>query len=131
LAKVFVRSSGEKVPFDLILNPRYLKQYADGGMMAKGSKPKVIHTQFEEEEFEYADGGKTPTTFSLGIMKNEKIGGKDMLVSGQPVRVNGTMKDAEAKANELLKEDSSIGEINISKFNDKGRLGKKLKTIKK
>jgi hypothetical protein len=30
---------------------------ADGGMMAKGGKPKVIYTQFEEEEFEYADGG--------------------------------------------------------------------------
>ena len=33
---------------------------ADGGMMAKGGKPKdlpVVRTQFEEEEFEYARGG--------------------------------------------------------------------------
>ena len=33
IAKVFVRSSGEKVPFDLVLNPKYLEQYADGGMI--------------------------------------------------------------------------------------------------
>ena len=32
------------------------QSFADGGM-AKGGKPKVIHTQFEEEEFEYAEGG--------------------------------------------------------------------------
>ena len=32
--------------------------YNSGGYMAKGSKPKVIYTQFEEEEFEYAKGGE-------------------------------------------------------------------------
>jgi len=46
--------------FEMTGNPFLIeKKMADGGMMAKGGKPKVIYTQFEEEEFEYADGGKT------------------------------------------------------------------------
>ena len=51
------------IPFILAAVGGYLigdsmkgQSFADGGM-AKGGKPKVIHTQFEEEEFEYADGG--------------------------------------------------------------------------
>jgi hypothetical protein len=43
LARVFVRSSGEKLPFEFVLNPKLkegLKQYADGGMMARGGKTK-------------------------------------------------------------------------------------------
>lgn len=31
LAKAFVRSSGEKVPFDIVLNKKYIEQYAKGG----------------------------------------------------------------------------------------------------
>jgi len=37
-AKVFDRNSGEKAPFDLILNSKYVEQYADGGMMADGGE---------------------------------------------------------------------------------------------
>lgn len=35
-AKVFNRSSGEKAPFDLILDSKFVEQYEDGGMMARG-----------------------------------------------------------------------------------------------
>ena len=35
-AKVFDRNTGEKLSFDLVLNPKYVQQYADGGMMADG-----------------------------------------------------------------------------------------------
>ena len=34
-AKVFVRETGEKPSFDVILNPRYVKQYAKGGKVKK------------------------------------------------------------------------------------------------
>jgi hypothetical protein len=37
-AKCFVRATGEKVIGDITLNPRAVKQYADGGMMAKGGE---------------------------------------------------------------------------------------------
>ena len=52
--------------------------YNSGGYMAKGSKPKVIYTQFEEEEFEYADGGTTGNfAFKVGdivMIKQEGYG---------------------------------------------------------
>jgi len=44
--------------------------FNNGGMMAKGGKPKVIYTQFEEEEFEYADGGETDSP-EISIYKED------------------------------------------------------------
>ena len=37
-AEAFVKSTGEKVPFTFVLNPKYIFPYNDSGMMAKGGK---------------------------------------------------------------------------------------------
>ena len=38
IAKVFDRNTGEKAPFDVILNPKYVEQYARGGRIDKMDK---------------------------------------------------------------------------------------------
>lgn len=40
-AKVFDRNTGEKLSFDLVLNPRYVEQYAKGGYLADKTTVEV------------------------------------------------------------------------------------------
>jgi hypothetical protein len=54
LAKVFLRSSGEKAPFDVVLNKKYIQQYANGGGLAN-----VPETFPETDAMSYGEGGGT------------------------------------------------------------------------
>ena len=58
--RVFIRLAQiNRVDYDVIYK-KWLEsdEYAKGGYMAKGGKTPIVRTQFEEEEFEYANGGE-------------------------------------------------------------------------
>lgn len=59
-AKVFVRSTGEKVPFDLILNPNYVEQYAKGGKLVGKQKNLDVNKngKLDAEDFKILRGEK-------------------------------------------------------------------------
>jgi DNA repair protein RadC len=77
-AEAFVKSTGEKLPFTLTLNPKYLFPYKDGGVMAKGGgvtyknllleKPSIVNeTKIQSERFKINEIDlfrKTQNTFS-------------------------------------------------------------------
>ena len=66
------------------------QSFADGGM-AKGGKPKVIHTQFEEEEFEYAEGGMMADGGMMAkggeVTFDDKVKAISKKLEGKPVPV--------------------------------------------
>ena len=51
-AKVYIRSSGEKAPFNVILNPKHVQQYANGGGLAD-----VPESFPETDAMSYKNGG--------------------------------------------------------------------------
>jgi len=51
IAKVFDRNSGEKAPFDVILNPKYVEQYARGGQAGNSFDDEDIAVYMCETEF--------------------------------------------------------------------------------
>ena len=75
-AKVFDRNSGEKAPFDLILNPKYVQQYADGGMMAKGGEVNkfdymMLDRLRSDNEYYLGNGNRNPKDLWAGSVDGQ------------------------------------------------------------
>jgi hypothetical protein len=70
-AKVFVRSTGEKVPFDLILNPNYVEQYAKGGKLVGKQKNLDVNKngKLDAEDFKMLRGEKMAKGGKIGHSK--------------------------------------------------------------
>lgn len=77
--------------------------YLDGEMnkFAKGGKTPVIRTQFEEEEFEYADGGEVGDEVIIELNNGKKIQGKIERLS--PLKIRTSSKETIVVPNSLLK----------------------------
>jgi hypothetical protein len=105
-AKVFDRKTGDKLPFEVSLNPRYVQQYADGGIMANGGE--------------------------LNSMSDEKIARiyanmKDLDYSDVIIEIKGNRAERRDAINEILRETAKSG--NSNEMEDGGMTGGMYKIV--
>jgi hypothetical protein len=98
LAKVFLRSSGEKAPFDVVLNKKYIQQYGNGGGtgvssqtgFAEGTNADLLMNQ---DYLAYKKGGKLiGKQKNLDMNKNGKLDSQDFKMIRGEMKHGGSVK---------------------------------------
>ena len=114
-AKVYIRNSGEKAPFDVILNPKYVEQYANGGGLA--NTPESFPSN---DAISYKTGGKVDSYYEKMVKNNWENIAYTWETGGKKVPNSISSVDAEEFLNDL---DSNFCTLNekeqanaISKF---------------
>lgn len=81
--------------------------------MAKGGKTPIVRTQFEEEEFEYADGGKVGKVYKLVPMKPYGVKGMITADYEKMESFSGTEDDAVARAKEMAASNPNFVRVEV------------------